>query len=54
MWFVSVSQYANVIFILLHCFSNEVFASADAAYVLAYSIILLTTDLHNNQVTTVT
>ncbi|KAM7451901.1 Brefeldin A-inhibited guanine nucleotide-exchange protein 1 [Porites harrisoni] len=30
--------------------SNEVFASADAAYVLAYSIIMLTTDLHNNQV----
>lgn len=30
--------------------SNTVFASADAAYVLAYSIIMLTTDLHNNQV----
>lgn len=30
--------------------SNTVFASADAAYVLAYSIILLTTDLHNSQV----
>ncbi|KAK3752750.1 hypothetical protein QZH41_018716 [Actinostola sp. cb2023] len=30
--------------------SNCVFASADAAYVLAYSIIMLTTDLHNSQV----
>ena len=30
--------------------SNTVFASADAAYVLAYSIIMLTTDLHNSQV----
>ena len=33
-------------------FSNTVFASADAAYVLAYSIIMLTTDLHNSQVNT--
>ncbi|EDO41902.1 predicted protein [Nematostella vectensis] len=30
--------------------NNSVFASADAAYVLAYSIIMLTTDLHNPQV----
>ncbi|ELU08063.1 hypothetical protein CAPTEDRAFT_213398 [Capitella teleta] len=30
--------------------SNEVFASADAAYVLAYSVIMLTTDLHSSQV----
>lgn len=30
--------------------TNTVFASADAAYVLAYSIIMLTTDLHNSQV----
>ena len=30
--------------------SNSIFASADAAYVLAYSVIMLTTDLHNNQV----
>ena len=30
--------------------SNTVFASADAAYVLAFSIIMLTTDLHNSQV----
>ena len=29
---------------------NEIFASADAAYVLAFSIIMLTTDLHNDQV----
>lgn len=32
------------------CFSDEVFTSADAAYVLAYSIIMLTTDLHSVQV----
>jgi brefeldin A-inhibited guanine nucleotide-exchange protein len=30
--------------------SLEIFASADAAYVLAYSIIMLTTDLHSTQV----
>lgn len=30
--------------------TQTVFASADAAYVLAYSIILLTTDLHSSQV----
>ncbi|XP_065669547.1 brefeldin A-inhibited guanine nucleotide-exchange protein 1 isoform X2 [Hydra vulgaris] len=30
--------------------SEQIFASADAAYVLAYSIIMLTTDLHSNQV----
>nr|CAB3222754.1 brefeldin A-inhibited guanine nucleotide-exchange protein 1 [Phallusia mammillata] len=30
--------------------SGTVFASADAAYVLAYSIIMLTTDLHSTQV----
>ena len=29
---------------------NEIFASADTAYVLAFSIIMLTTDLHNDQV----
>lgn len=28
----------------------DIFASADAAYVLAYSIIMLTTDLHSLQV----
>lgn len=28
----------------------DIFASADAAYVLAYSIIMLTTDLHSSQV----
>ncbi|XP_036361493.1 brefeldin A-inhibited guanine nucleotide-exchange protein 1 isoform X3 [Octopus sinensis] len=33
------------------CNSNsELFASADTAYVLAYSIIMLTTDLHSSQV----
>lgn len=31
-------------------FSNGLFASADTAYVLAYSIIMLTTDLHSPQV----
>lgn len=30
--------------------TQAIFASADAAYVLAYSIILLTTDLHSAQV----
>ncbi|XP_028406357.1 brefeldin A-inhibited guanine nucleotide-exchange protein 1-like [Dendronephthya gigantea] len=30
--------------------NDDVFASADAAYVLAYSIIMLTTDLHSSQV----
>ena len=29
---------------------NGIFASADAAYVLAYSVIMLTTDLHSSQV----
>ena len=35
-------------------FREEIFASADAAYVLAYSIIMLTTDLHSDQVSKVT
>ena len=30
--------------------SSEIFASADTAYVLAYSIIMLTTDLHSSNV----
>jgi brefeldin A-inhibited guanine nucleotide-exchange protein len=30
--------------------SDGIFASADTAYVLAYSIIMLTTDLHSPQV----
>lgn len=29
--------------------SMTIFASADTAYVLSYSIIMLTTDLHNSQ-----
>ncbi|VEL12085.1 unnamed protein product [Protopolystoma xenopodis] len=29
---------------------NSIFASADAAYVLAFSIIMLTTDLHSSQI----
>ena len=32
--------------------SLGIFASADAAYVLAYSVIMLTTDLHSDQVGT--
>ena len=32
------------------CCSQTMFASADTAYVLAYSIIMLTTDLHSPQV----
>lgn len=46
----------NLYFMKICClliFSNTVFASADAAYVLAYSIILLTTDLHNSQVNSI-
>ncbi len=31
-------------------FRSEIFASADAAYVLAYSVIMLTTDLHSKNV----
>ncbi len=34
----------------VYYFSNSIFASADAAYVLAYSVIMLTTDLHSTQV----
>ncbi|XP_021363171.1 brefeldin A-inhibited guanine nucleotide-exchange protein 1-like isoform X5 [Mizuhopecten yessoensis] len=30
--------------------NTEIFATADAAYVLAYSVIMLTTDLHSSQV----
>ncbi|KAL4236729.1 Brefeldin A-inhibited guanine nucleotide-exchange protein 1 [Mactra antiquata] len=30
--------------------NSEIFASADAAYVLAYSVIMLTTDLHSSQI----
>ena len=33
-----------------HSIRLGIFASADTAYVLAYSIILLTTDLHSAQV----
>ena len=37
-------------FVFFLAFREEIFASADAAYVLAYSIIMLTTDLHSDQV----
>lgn len=40
-----LSQYYNTFF-----FSNGIFLSADAAYVLAFSIIMLTTDLHSSQI----
>ncbi|VDQ15022.1 unnamed protein product [Trichobilharzia regenti] len=30
--------------------SNDLFVSADTAYVLAFSIIMLTTDLHSSQI----
>ena len=40
------------IFFSLDVFSLGIFASADTAYVLAYSIIMLTTDLHSPQVKT--
>lgn len=35
---------------MLFTFSLNIFASADTAYVLSYSIIMLTTDLHSPQV----
>lgn len=34
----------------LNLFSLGIFASADAAYVLAFSVIMLTTDLHSKSV----
>jgi Sec7-like guanine-nucleotide exchange factor len=36
-----------MIILILFQFSLEIFASADTAYVLAYSVIMLTTDLHS-------
>lgn len=39
-----------MLLILFFCFSNGLFSSADTAYVLAYSVIMLTTDLHSPQV----
>lgn len=44
----SVAQFAE-----RYCLDNPeygYFANADTAYVLAFSIIMLTTDLHNDQV----
>lgn len=36
---------------LIHIiYSTSLFASADTAYVVAYSVIILTTDLHSTQV----
>ena len=40
----------TVVLLSPFCSRLELFASADAAYVLAYSIIMLTTDLHSSQV----
>lgn len=40
----------NSTYTRLFCYSLRVFASADAPYVLAFSIIMLTTDLHSPQV----
>ena len=40
----------TIITIIFYFCSLGIFASADAAYVLAYSIIMLTTDLHSTQV----
>ena len=39
---------------MLVCCSLGIFASADTAYVLAYSVIMLTTDLHSDQVSGIT
>ena len=36
------------------CYSLGIFASADTAYVLAYSVIMLTTDLHSDPVSGIT
>ena len=50
-WNAGRIQYSLVSIFLIHdWFSLRVFASADTAYVLAYSIIMLTTDLHSPQV----
>lgn len=56
----SVWPIYNMLFLLIRLFSSPflqcvfsrqtLFASADTAYVLAYSIIMLTTDLHSPQV----
>jgi Sec7-like guanine-nucleotide exchange factor len=46
---VVVTKFAIVI-VTIDYFSLGLFASADTAYVLAYSIIMLTTDLHSPQV----
>ena len=44
---------ANFCLICFLFYRQTLFASADTAYVLAYSIIMLTTDLHSPQVRTV-
>lgn len=40
----------NHLFFFFNIFSNGLFTSADTAYVLGFSIIMLTTDLHSPQV----
>lgn len=47
-------QLLTVALICVLLYRQTLFASADTAYVLAYSIIMLTTDLHSPQVRTVT
>lgn len=45
-------QLLTVALICVLFYRQTLFASADTAYVLAYSIIMLTTDLHSPQVRT--
>lgn len=50
---VTVSIRLTVSLMCVYFRRQTLFASADTAYVLAYSIIMLTTDLHSPQVRTV-
>lgn len=43
-------QLLTVVLLCIFFYRQTLFASADTAYVLAYSIIMLTTDLHSPQV----
>lgn len=47
-------DFLSVALIYVVLYRQTLFASADTAYVLAYSIIMLTTDLHSPQVRTAT
>jgi Sec7-like guanine-nucleotide exchange factor len=47
---ISQKNKINELFNAYLTFRLEIFASADTAYVLAYSVIMLTTDLHSKNV----